>query len=73
MEKSGGQAPGGDRVKAMTIQCPYCWEFIETEEIPYSEEAVELVLDCEVCCRPIALRVTWQGDDEPLVETRAES
>lgn len=57
----------------MTIQCPYCWEMIETEEIAYAEEEVELVLDCEVCCRPIRLRVSWDGNDEPIVDVQAES
>jgi C4-type Zn-finger protein len=58
----------------MHIQCPYCWEDIDIEEIPFSEETVELVLDCEVCCRPIAITATWDDEDEaPWLDVRPES
>ena len=57
-----------------TITCPYCWEQIEIEEIPHSEEAVNLVLDCEVCCRPISVTATWESEDEPpWLDVLAES
>jgi hypothetical protein len=53
---------------------PYCWEHIDIEEIHYSEVPVELVLDCEVCCRPIAISATWEmEDDPPYLDVRAES
>ena len=58
----------------MDITCPYCWEHIDIEDIPYSEETVELVLDCEVCCRPIAVSATWMNEEEsPWLDVRAES
>ena len=58
----------------MNITCPYCWERIDIEEIPYSEESVELVLDCEVCCRPIAITASWDSEnDPPWLDVRAES
>lgn len=58
----------------MNITCPYCWERIDTEEIQYSPEPVEMVLDCEVCCRPIVVRAEWDDEDsEPWLDVRAES
>lgn len=58
----------------MEITCPYCWETITIEEIPYSEESVELILDCEVCCSPIAITADWQDEDEvPSLDVRTDS
>lgn len=58
----------------MNITCPYCWENIDIEELPYSVEGVELVLDCEVCCRPIAITASWDSaEDPPWLDARPES
>ena len=59
---------------SMQITCPHCWETIDIEEIPYSPGSVELVIDCEVCCRPIAITAQWNGEeDEAQLDVRAES
>ncbi|MDQ8204447.1 CPXCG motif-containing cysteine-rich protein [Pelagicoccus sp. SDUM812003] len=42
------------------ITCPYCWQSITIEEPPESDEPIEFVTDCEVCCRPIRVIATWQ-------------
>ena len=58
----------------MDITCPYCWERIDIEELQYSKEEVKLVLDCEVCCRPIVVTATWEIEDEPpWLDVRKES
>jgi hypothetical protein len=45
------------------VQCPYCYE-IQWLEIE-SDERGEMVQDCEVCCRPWRVRVSWSRDHEP--------
>ena len=43
-----------------TVVCPYCFESVEVYVDPGSEG--ELVRDCDVCCRPWALRVSRDSD-----------
>lgn len=49
------------------ITCPYCGEII-TIFIDESQEEHQYVEDCQVCCRPINIRVSvgfggrWQVD-----------
>ena len=55
-----------------SIQCPFCHEFFS---IPiFKEEGDEqfFVYDCEVCCRPIEVRVDFSESDRPKVSTRRE-
>ena len=51
--------------------CPYCGSpnttDLEDESGPY-----ELVMDCEICCRPVTLRVQRAGDHFE-VQARAEN
>ena len=47
-----------------TIQCPYCGESIEVQ-VDTSAGEQNYIEDCQVCCRPIELRLTgdragWQ-------------
>lgn len=44
------------------VQCPWCWETISLYIDPDTQG--EFVEDCEVCCRPWAVRVT-RGLEEP--------
>ena len=48
------------------VQCPYCGE----EVTAYIEPDVigTLVQDCEVCCNPWQVRVSWDDDGERYVE-----
>ncbi|MEY3002559.1 MAG: hypothetical protein RLZZ428_934 [Pseudomonadota bacterium] len=39
--------------------CPYCWETISMV-LDESEESSEYIEDCEVCCRPIELRIHFK-------------
>lgn len=41
--------------------CPYCWETVSAV-IDCSALPVELIEDCEVCCRPARLLVTETPD-----------
>ncbi len=56
------------------ITCPYCWQKIDFDLPGYSDVSIELVVDCEVCCRPITVTVEWTSpDEEPLISAEAES
>lgn len=43
-------------------QCPYCWSEIELL-IDLSAGSQEYVEDCFVCCRPILVNLTVDGED----------
>lgn len=45
------------------VTCPYCFESLEVYIDPETEG--DLVRDCDVCCRPWALRV-YRGDHGEL-------
>ncbi|MGI9317443.1 MAG: CPXCG motif-containing cysteine-rich protein [bacterium] len=47
------------------VQCPYCGERIELV-IDTSIADQEYIEDCQVCCRPITLRVQVQNDSIQL-------
>jgi DNA-directed RNA polymerase subunit RPC12/RpoP len=53
------------------IQCPYCWETF-TILVDPSEGDSSFVYDCEVCCRPIDVRVTVSDDGEIAVTTKQD-
>ena len=42
-----------------SIDCPYCGETIEIM-VDTSISQQEYIEDCQVCCRPITLRITTQ-------------
>ena len=45
-----------------TVQCPWCGEQNEIAIDPGSGEAQDYVQDCEVCCRPWSVHLTYGGD-----------
>ena len=53
------------------VTCPYCFEQLEVYVDPETEG--ELIRDCDVCCRPWALRVNRDVDGALFVDaTRAQ-
>jgi hypothetical protein len=53
------------------IQCPYCGEII-TLVVDDSAGAQRYIEDCQVCCRPITVSVSFDEDGEPLVDVAGE-
>lgn len=53
--------PLGNGVADMTtdIACPYCGEIVELAIDPGGGTVQRYVEDCEVCCRPMQLTVSW--------------
>jgi len=58
----------------LDITCPTCWQSFEIELPPYNPQGVELVTDCEICCRPMQVRLDWLSEQEaPEVSVESES
>lgn len=47
---------------AATVVCPYCHESVEIAVDPGSGAAQEYVEDCEICCQPWRVEVTYDTD-----------
>lgn len=56
---------------SILVTCPYCGEQIELE-IDCTISYQDYIEDCQVCCRPINLRVTVHDDGEPQIEVRRD-
>jgi hypothetical protein len=56
--------PLGDGVVDLTawVTCPYCGEEIELAVDPGGGSVQEYVEDCDVCCQPLQLSVSWDAD-----------
>jgi len=54
------------------VRCPSCGQGIELA-IDASVDAQEYIEDCEVCCKPMAVRVRLGADGELSVEVRGEN
>jgi len=55
-----------------TIYCPYCGEMISIL-IDASVESQQYIEDCQVCCRPIDIRVEVSADGDCQVDARDEN
>jgi hypothetical protein len=67
--------PLGDGVADTSawLTCPYCAARFEVALDPGGGEAVQqYVEDCEACCRPCHLTVTWDAAGRARVEARTE-
>ena len=55
--------PLGDGVADVdaTVRCPYCGESVEITLDPGSGPTQRYVEDCEVCCRPWLVHVSYDG------------
>lgn len=52
------------------VTCPYCGETVQITIDPDGGEEQEYVQDCEVCCRPWTLHVTY--DEEGAADVSAD-
>lgn len=55
-----------------TISCPYCGELI-TLLVDASVEDQQYIEDCQVCCRPMNIRVIVSANGECQIEARDEN
>lgn len=58
----------------MTIEtdCPYCGEPLTLEVDEYGGRRQSYVEDCAVCCRPIEVQVSLDGEQADLVARRQD-
>ena len=49
------------------VTCPYCGELIDIDVDGGGGSSQVYVEDCQVCCRPMSVRVTTDEDGEPSV------
>jgi hypothetical protein len=50
------------------VTCPYCGAANEVALDPGGGESQEYVEDCQVCCQPWQVRVTYRGDGTADIE-----
>jgi hypothetical protein len=56
----------------LDLHCPYCGERIEVA-VDASAGDQDYIEDCQVCCRPIAIRVHVDAPDEaPRISARRD-
>jgi hypothetical protein len=68
------QFPLGDGVAdtSIMITCPYCGEEAELIIDPGGNSVQQYIEDCEVCCRPWHLTVSWDSSGSAQVDVRTE-
>lgn len=66
-----GQTAGMDPMVTVEISCPYCGETLELL-IDRTAGPQAYVEDCQVCCRPMDIRVTFDRSGLPVVDSRRE-
>ena len=54
------------------VQCPYCGEVVEIGLDPGSGMVQEYVEDCQVCCRPWRVLVSYHSDGSATVNLEAD-
>jgi hypothetical protein len=57
-------------LEEMEIQCPHCGALFTTTADP-SAGGYTTIEDCEVCCRPMTIRVAFDEDGMPWPEVEA--
>lgn len=53
------------------IQCPYCGEIIALA-VDDSAGEQHYIEDCQVCCRPIEVALSFDDDGDPVLSVRGE-
>ena len=59
-------------IQEMWISCPYCGEHISILA-DGSEEEQQYIEDCQVCCRPMVIKVTVPESGRCQVTAQAEN
>lgn len=60
-------------LEPLTYICPHCAQAVETSADPSQGSAQEYIEDCQVCCRPLRLRVVLDDDGRAWAEATPET
>ena len=52
----------------LSVVCPSCFEAFQVPGVTPAEVPGQLDYDCEVCCRPMVLHFSEDGQGEVIVE-----
>lgn len=55
-----------------SVECPYCGARVELLLDSGGGPLQRYVEDCEICCRPLDLRVSWDAEGRASVEAYTE-
>ena len=55
------------------VSCPYCGETITLFVDEGGGPEQQYIEDCQVCCRPITVRVALDEEGDPLVNVSGEN
>ncbi|GEM_PF-6627723 len=58
--------------QTLSVQCPFCFEFIAVNVDFLELEGQALTLDCSVCCRPLVIRTMIGEDDRVIANVEGE-
>ncbi len=59
-------------LQEIATSCPYCGEMI-TLLVDESVEQQQYIEDCQVCCRPMEIRMSVSADGSCQIDIRAEN
>lgn len=71
LDNRTGSVFGMHPMEPVHIRCPYCGERLEII-IDSSVRRQEYIEDCQVCCKPISLRIGVSDEGQPNIEVRSE-
>ena len=49
---------------AIKIKCPFCHQRQEVLIDPDVTETQQMIVDCEICCHPLDLQVSWNEEKQ---------
>ena len=59
-----------DLLRTHDLNCPYCGEVIQVVvDCSNSIHSQEYIEDCQICCRPINISITIEGENVQLQAT----
>ena len=50
----------------LVVQCVYCFEWVAIHVDP--QDRGVMIQDCDVCCRPLQITVSWMPDGQPALQ-----
>jgi len=71
-DEEAGSPPDDLAEDTAEVICPYCGELVEVALDAGGGARQEYVEDCQVCCRPWKVKVTWGRDGVPTVTVDAD-